>query len=239
MIAFLMAAGNGMRLRPITNDINKCLLPVFGKPILEWWLDACFEAECFSAVYVNLHYLAEKMNEWLADYSRRKRRIVHRIDERGTLLGTAGTLFYHADFTDDFMIAYTDTFSRDVFNDLPRIVNLWERVPHNILAGLLSFDCPKDRSSGVIVTDENGHVEGFSEKKGKEGPMAWAGVMFGRPDFLGELRATDHDLASDVFPRIAKKMKVLKHVDAYDIGRGVDYYEQLVGKSQTPRNYSG
>jgi len=39
MKAFLMAAGLGTRLRPITNTIPKCMVPIQGKPLLAWWMD--------------------------------------------------------------------------------------------------------------------------------------------------------------------------------------------------------
>ena len=50
--AILLAAGLGTRLRPITNNIQKCLLPINGKPLLQIWLDDLSKAGC-DAVIVN------------------------------------------------------------------------------------------------------------------------------------------------------------------------------------------
>jgi len=54
--AFLLAAGTGSRLRPITDHTPKCLLPIGGTPLLDLWLDALHRAEV-DEVLVNLHYL--------------------------------------------------------------------------------------------------------------------------------------------------------------------------------------
>jgi mannose-1-phosphate guanylyltransferase len=56
MKAFLLAAGKGSRLRPITDHTPKCMLPIGGTPLLDLWLDALHRAEV-DEVLVNLHHL--------------------------------------------------------------------------------------------------------------------------------------------------------------------------------------
>jgi UTP-glucose-1-phosphate uridylyltransferase len=62
--AFLLAAGHGTRLRPLTDKIPKCLLPIRGIPMLQIWLEACsyFGIE---EVLVNIHAHAEAVHEFL------------------------------------------------------------------------------------------------------------------------------------------------------------------------------
>ena len=81
-----------------------------------------------------------------------------------------------------------------------------------------------DASAGGIILDENGDLLSFQEKL-EIGAIAWAGVMFARKEFLGYLKREDKDLARDVFPRMRGMMRIVDHVDAYDIGRGVEHYE--------------
>ena len=57
--ALLLAAGYGTRLRPLTLDIPKCLVPVGGVPLLEHWLQKLENAGCES-VLINTHYLSNK-----------------------------------------------------------------------------------------------------------------------------------------------------------------------------------
>ena len=56
MRAFLLAAGHGTRLRPLTNDIPKCLVKVAGKPMLQYWFDL-FRRHGITEVLINLNHL--------------------------------------------------------------------------------------------------------------------------------------------------------------------------------------
>ena len=140
MNAFLMAAGNGARLSPITEDTPKCLLKIGGKPMLAWWLDAIFSSNCFSRVSINLHHLADKMELWLKNYEEANEgRDIARIDERRKLLGTAGTLYWYGEPGEDLMVAYPDTISFDVYERLPLYVEEWKYLKNKeIKANLTS-----------------------------------------------------------------------------------------------------
>ena len=234
MDAWLFAAGNGMRLRPLTNDFQKCLLPVLGKPMLEWWLDAVFRSKIFDRVYVNVHHMADQVSEWVTKYSRRRNREVIIIDERTKLLGTAGTLYLHAEPDRDFMTVYTDTFSQAVLvgDGLIRLYDDWGTMRSGMLAGLVSFKSPEDLSAGRIITDGRRNVIGFKEKSSGRG-LVWSGIMFADREVLSLIEETDKDLASDILPRLCYKMVTVGLIDAYDIGRGLKYYDQLNRKESS------
>lgn len=233
-----MAAGLATRLRPVTEKFPKCLLQVQGFPMLQHWLSACLAVEAFENIFVNIHHCPDIMEGWLEKYRMRAVRSfgknapkrIRTIDETSCLLGTAGTLFWHADPTEDFFMAYTDTYSAAVFRDLGRMAKNWKDNPDNPLAGLITFNLPKDGSAGAIEADFMGNVQAFTEKSG-DSLMGWAGMMFARKDFSDNLLKTDRDLARDVFPRLCGRIRVLAHVEAYDMGRGVEEYEHL--KSST------
>ena len=217
-----------MRLRPLTDNFQKCLLPVKGRPILEWWLDAVFRSKCFDNVFVNVHHCADQVENWLYNYLIRKGSMVRIIDERVSLLGTAGTLFWHADTSQDFMVAYTDTFSETFFGMIPACIESFRAIPEESLAGLISFNAPKDSSAGTFVADCVGNVLSFEEKK-ELSDLAWAGILFGKPKFLSQITDKQKDLARDVLPKMCGKLRVISHVEAYDIGRGIDCYEKFSG----------
>ena len=65
MKAFLLAAGVGSRLRPITDTIPKCMLDIDGRPLLDIWLDA-FNSADVGEVLVNLHHLPDVVRRHLA-----------------------------------------------------------------------------------------------------------------------------------------------------------------------------
>ncbi|MCM2402117.1 nucleotidyltransferase family protein [Rhizobium sp. S153] len=86
--AMVLAAGLGARLRPITNTIPKPLVPVGGKPMIDYVLDSLADAGVERAV-VNVHYLADQMVEHLSRYE--KLEIVI-SDERDRLMNSGGGL---------------------------------------------------------------------------------------------------------------------------------------------------
>jgi NDP-sugar pyrophosphorylase family protein len=229
-----MSAGLATRLRPITSQFPKCLLTVKGTAMLDMWITACIRSMSFERVFVNIHHCPDIVIQWLEKYKRRCHKTFGKknvekicvIDETTKLLGTAGTLFWHGDTAQDFFMAYTDTFCYELFARLDMSCRIWSENPADALAGLVTFDLPKDRSAGSIEVDGMRVIRDFSEK-GKHGLVGWAGMMFGRKEFFNELRQEDFDLARDVFPRLCGRMVALQHVAAYDIGRGIEEYEQL------------
>ncbi|MGZ4842394.1 MAG: sugar phosphate nucleotidyltransferase, partial [Candidatus Angelobacter sp.] len=66
MKAFLLAAGNGSRLRPLTDSVPKCLLPIRGVPLLEIWLNNC-KAAGITDVLVNAHAHAGAIRKFAAE----------------------------------------------------------------------------------------------------------------------------------------------------------------------------
>ena len=88
MKAFLLAAGEGTRLRPITDRTPKCLVPIQGVPLLAIWLQIC-RGVGIDKLLINLHAHADAVRTFL-ETSRPE--IDISITDEKTLLGSAGTL---------------------------------------------------------------------------------------------------------------------------------------------------
>ena len=88
MKAFLLAAGLGTRLRPLTDRVPKCMISIDGRPLLDIWLDSLADAGV-DEVLVNLHHLPEVVRGRLQ--ARRGGPLTYPVFER-ELLGSAGTL---------------------------------------------------------------------------------------------------------------------------------------------------
>jgi mannose-1-phosphate guanylyltransferase len=94
MKAFILAAGSGTRLRPLTDITPKCLLPIAGVPLLEIWLKTC-RAAGISDVIVNANAHAAQIIE----FARRPDLPVRvQVAEEPVLLGSAGTLAQNRGF---------------------------------------------------------------------------------------------------------------------------------------------
>ena len=221
-------------MRPITKNFPKCLLPIKGIPILEIWLIVCLRENSFNKIFVNIHHCPEIIFSWIENWKKRELKTYGKevidsikiIDESSKLLGTAGTLFWHGDVSDDFFLAYTDTHSNEMFNTLHALAKRWKENPDPPIAGLITFPVPDDGSAGTMEVDQFKTVQNFKEK-GIGGMVGWAGMMFGSKEFFKYIQKEDFDLARDVLPRMNGKIMALEHVQAYDIGRGLEEYEHI------------
>src|ERR1700753_284464 len=107
MKAFILAAGNGTRLRPVTDTIPKCLAPICGVPLLEIWLNNCKTAG-ITEVLVNAHAHASAVKEFAM---RQTTGVKVQIAEEPELLGSAGTLAENREFVaseEAFFVLYGD-----------------------------------------------------------------------------------------------------------------------------------
>ena len=68
MKAILLAAGLGTRLRPITDNVPKCLVPINGKPLLGYWLDSLAKAGV-GPILINLHHHSDKVIDFVKEYA--------------------------------------------------------------------------------------------------------------------------------------------------------------------------
>lgn len=94
MRALLLAAGFGTRLLPLTERLPKCLVPINGRPLLDYWLENLLKGGV-EEVIINTHYLAPLVHQFLNQSSWSSRvTIVH--EER--LLGTGGTILKNREF---------------------------------------------------------------------------------------------------------------------------------------------
>ena len=101
--AFLLAAGIGSRLRPITDTTPKCMLEIDGRPLLDIWLDELDRAGV-DEVLVNLHHLPDVVRAHLAE---RRGPPAVRLFAEPELLGSAGTLAANRDWVrgEEFFLA--------------------------------------------------------------------------------------------------------------------------------------
>ena len=110
MKAMILAAGLGTRLRPLTNHAPKCMLPLAGRPLIDWelqWLGSFGVTECV----INLHYLPDMVRAYVGDGSQYGMRVHYSYEPE--LLGTAGAVKKVADFFDEpFYVIYSDNFSQ-------------------------------------------------------------------------------------------------------------------------------
>jgi len=202
MKAFILAAGDGMRLRPLTESVPKCLLPIQGVPLLEIWLNNC-KAAGITDVLVNAHAHAQAVKQFAVA---QKSGVRVSIVEEPQLLGSAGTLAQNRAFVggeEAFFVLYGDVLTNV---DLRRMLEFHRQK--NLSATLGVYQVPDPTRCGIVTMDEDDVIQKFVEKPTHpESNWAFAGVMIAGQesfDFVPDRRPAD--IGFDVLPKMAVRM---------------------------------
>ncbi len=114
--ALIMAGGKGLRLRPLTENCPKPLLPVNGKPILEIIIQQCIKAG-INKFFISVHYLSEKIVNYFGDGSNWGIEIKYIYEDNP--LGTAGAMqFLKGKIKDSILVINGDLLTKVNFNDI-------------------------------------------------------------------------------------------------------------------------
>jgi mannose-1-phosphate guanylyltransferase len=176
MKAFLLAAGKGTRLKPYTDAMPKCLIPIHGKPLLEIWLDH-LRRQHIREVLINTHHHADQVAAFVRDYPYcRDIRIV--LSHEPQLLGSAGTIQTCRDFVDseaDFMIIYADNLTNIDLNRFAAFHRCCRNKNGMLTMGL--FHAPNPAACGIAELDADQKIVAFTEKPDKpRSDLANAGI---------------------------------------------------------------
>jgi D,D-heptose 1,7-bisphosphate phosphatase len=203
--AIILAGGLGTRLRPLTDTIPKCLVPIGARPLLDYWVDALSDAGIREA-RVNNHAHADQVRAYVKAVSASGRL---QLDEsyEPELLGSAGTIAANpdlADGADAVVIVYADNFS-DV--DLKRMLAFHRS--HDDPFTMLLFRAPNPKACGIAELDEEGRVVSFVEKpKEPRSNLANGGVYVVDAEAYREIAAMRaFDLGFEVLPRFVGRMR--------------------------------
>lgn len=218
MKAILLCAGFGTRLRPLTQNTPKCLLPIAGRPLIDYWLDQLFAGDAVQEVLVNTHYLSEQVIAHLDQSSYRDR---VRIAYEKEILGTAGTLLHNYDFYKDdpgVILIHGDNFYT---GDIRELIDAHANRPEECDMTMLLFEAPRPDQCGVVVLDERNVVVEFEEKKKNlPGNLANAAIYCLSNKLSSELVETGvSDFSLEVIPHLIGKIYAVKtSADVIDIG---------------------
>lgn len=201
MKAFLLAAGNGTRLRPLTNTIPKCMVPIRGTPLLGIWLEWCRKYGV-SEILINVHAHADAIENYLkSDFG-----VDIAISFEAELLGSAGTIYANREFVrgqEEFAILYADVLTNCAFDGMLDF-HRKNRPPATL--GLYSVRNPAE--CGIAELDGTGRILEFVEKPVQpKGNLAFSGLMIASSEVLDHLQnKIPSDIGSDLLPLLTRKM---------------------------------
>ncbi len=225
MKAVIMAGGEGTRLRPLTTERPKPMVPIVNKPVMAHILDLLLR-NGIDDVVVTLHYLPDSVRGYFGNESGGVR-ITYSVEERS--LGTAGSVRLASKFlsAEPFLVVSGDSLTD--FN-LHRAVEFHEESGAAVTLILYRVSLPLDY--GVVITDDTGRILRFQEKPGwgeLSSDMVNTGIYVLSPEVLDLIPENEpSDFSNDIFPMLLEKgLPMYGFVaDGYwcDIGDLREYY---------------
>jgi mannose-1-phosphate guanylyltransferase len=243
MKAMILAAGKGTRVRPLTYELPKPMIPILGKPVMAYLVEHLARYGV-TEIMVNVSYLHEKIEEYFGEGHQFGVQIGYSFEgytnDDGEVvpepIGSAGGIKKIQEFG-GFFDETTIVLCGDALIDLDLKSALFEHRRKGALATVITREVPWDKVSsyGVVVSDDNGRVTAFQEKPGEQearSNCASTGIYIFEPEVIDLIPSgRPFDIGSELFPLLAERglpfYSQTRKFDWIDIGSVKDYWEVL------------
>ncbi|MFS2015705.1 sugar phosphate nucleotidyltransferase [Massilia sp. GER05] len=243
MKAMILAAGKGTRVRPLTYDLPKPMIPVLGKPVMAYLIEH-LRKHGVTEIMVNVSHLHEKIEEYFGEGEQYGVQIGYSFEgytkEDGEVvavpIGSAGGMKKIQEFG-GFFDDTTIVLCGDALIDLDLKAALAEHRRKGAVASVITKEVPWDKVSsyGVVVTDQNGRITQFQEKPKQEEALSnfiSTGIYIFEPEVIDLIPSgVEFDIGSQLFPLLAEKGMPFyaqgRPFNWLDIGSVSDYWEVL------------
>ncbi|MDQ4131880.1 MAG: sugar phosphate nucleotidyltransferase, partial [Actinomycetota bacterium] len=199
MKAVIMAGGEGTRLRPLTSNQPKPLMPLVNQPLMEHVV-RLLKRHGFDDIVVTLAFLPQAIRSYFGDGSEFDVRLVYATER--TPLGTAGSVRNARDELDEPFLVISGDVLTDI--DLTDLVEFHREKGGVATVALKSMENPLE--FGIVITRDDGSIERFLEKP------SWGqvfsdtvntGIYVFEPEIFDFIPAdTSVDFSGDVFPKL-------------------------------------
>ncbi|BBD58350.1 nucleotidyl transferase [Nostoc sp. HK-01] len=203
MRAVLMAGGSGTRLRPLTCDLPKPMVPILNRPIAEHIINL-LKRHQINEVIATLHYLPDVLRDYFQDGSDFGVQMTYAVEEDQPL-GTAGCVKNIAELLDETFLVI----SGDSITDFDLTAAIEFHKQKQSKATLILTRVPNPIEFGVVITDEEGKIKRFLEKPSTSeifSDTVNTGIYILEPEALDYLPDnTESDFSKDLFPLLLAK----------------------------------
>jgi mannose-1-phosphate guanylyltransferase len=238
----ILAAGKGTRVRPLTYDLPKPMIPLLGKPVMAYLVEH-LRKHGVSEIMVNVSYLHEKIEEYFGEGEQFGVQIGYSFEgyiRDGEVvpepIGSAGGMKKIQEFG-GFFDDTTIVLCGDALIDLDLKAALLEHRRKGALASVITREVPWDKVSsyGVVVSDEQGRITQFQEKPDQAVALSnfiSTGIYIFEPEVIDLIPSgVPFDIGSQLFPLMAERGMPFyaqrRPFNWLDIGSVVDYWEVL------------
>ncbi|MBI2623063.1 MAG: nucleotidyltransferase family protein [Candidatus Liptonbacteria bacterium] len=223
--AVIAAGGQGTRLRPTTETIPKVMIPILGKPMLEWHVEQ-FKKHGVKEFFFTLQYLPEVITNHFGDGSKWGVKINYFVEKEP--LGSAGGIkAFEKQLGDEFFFIYGDTFS---LVDYTKMTENWAKKPADAL-GMQRMKKTQDYADAdVAELDADGKFVAIHTKPHTATyPNAhrMRGVFIMRKEILQYVpENTAYDLGKKLMSDIVKRNLKFYSYECDDYSKGIDTIEK-------------
>ena len=239
--AIILSAGEGSRMRPLTLTKPKTMLPVAGKPIIQYNIESLRD-NGITDILLIVRYKEEIVRNYFGDGSDFRVNISYKTQK--DFLGTANAISYGEDFIDDSIIVLNG----DIILDDEIIHEIIKKYNYLSPDTLMLLTEVEDPSAFGVVEIENGNIKNIVEKpKREEAPsnLVNAGIYIFNKDIFDKIRETEisergeYEITDSVSLQIEDNKTVIGHKtskDWIDVGRPwelIEVNEELIGKLKT------
>lgn len=230
MNALLLSAGEGVRLRPLTLETPKCLLPLIkDEPILKYWIDTLIGAE-IDEIYVNVYWLKDKIKEYVNGLSQDIKSKVFLYEET-TRLEPVGEVLAKLNccLGEEFLVINSDTYiERNEVYKFVKLAKIYRQPETPICLAVERREDTKGKGVVSFFSDQEKRIKDFVEKPENNLPgYVWAGMaLMGREviESYDTEELTRKELSRDIFPDFRGRMIGLEVKEATDIGSNLEAY---------------
>ena len=203
MRAVLMAGGSGTRLRPLTCDLPKPMVPVLNRPIAEHIINL-LKRNNITEIIATLYYLPDVMRDYFQDGSDFGVEMTYAVEEEQPL-GTAGCVKNIQQWLEGTFI----TISGDAITDFDLQAAIAFHREKQSKATLILTRVPNPVEFGVVITDDDGKINRFLEKPSLSeifSDTVNTGTYILEPEVLDYLPENEEsDFSKDLFPLLLEK----------------------------------
>ena len=238
----ILAAGQGTRVRPLTKDLPKPMVPILGKPVMEYLIEH-LARHGINQIMVNVAYHHQRIEQYFGDGSRWGVEIGYSYEgvrEHGDILpkpmGSAGGMRKIQDFS-GFFDETVLVLCGDALIDLDISAAINEHQAKGAIASVVALEVPLAdvESYGIAVADDQGRILSFQEKpkpQDAKSTLASTGIYLFEPDVLSKVPPDQvYDIGADLFPQLVREQQPFyvqnRPFHWIDIGRVSDYWSVL------------
>lgn len=238
----ILAAGQGTRVRPLTKNVPKPMVPILGKPVMEYLIEHLARYGV-NEIMVNVAFNHYKIENYFGDGRRWGVTIGYSYEgvrEHGDIvpkpIGSAGGMRKiqdHSGFFDETTLVICG----DAIVDLDIGAALHEHRTKGAVASVVALDVPREEvvNYGIVVADKDGRVKSFQEKPkpaDAKSTLASTGIYIFEPAALELIPSGKaFDIGSELFPLLVEKELPFyvqkRFFNWIDIGRLSDYWAVL------------